>query len=87
VAAKARIDEHRTFLSLDTTAKIHTHTGATVTVTDELDDGWIYAGRSTMYVVIAFGWLLMAGAGLFWQKNTASWLLVAGLFWEKSTAG
>jgi hypothetical protein len=29
----------------------------------------------------------MAGAGLFWEKSTVSWLLVAGLFWEKSTAG
>jgi hypothetical protein len=29
----------------------------------------------------------MAGAGLFWEKSTAGWLLVAGLFWEKSTAG
>jgi hypothetical protein len=29
----------------------------------------------------------MAGAGLFWEKSTAGWLLVAGLVWEKSTAG
>jgi hypothetical protein len=29
----------------------------------------------------------MAGAGLFWEKSTAGWLLVAGLFWEKSTVG
>jgi hypothetical protein len=29
----------------------------------------------------------MAGAGLFWEKSTAGWLLVAGLFWEKNTAG
>jgi hypothetical protein len=28
----------------------------------------------------------MAGAGLFWEKSTAGWLLVAGLLWEKSTA-
>jgi hypothetical protein len=34
----------------------------------------------------SFGWWLMAGAGLFWEKSTAGWLLVAGLFWEKSTA-
>jgi hypothetical protein len=27
----------------------------------------------------------MAGAGLFWEKSTVGWLLVAGLFWEKST--
>jgi hypothetical protein len=32
-----------------------------------------------------FGWLV-AGAGLFWEKSTAGWLLVAGLFWEKSNA-
>jgi hypothetical protein len=25
----------------------------------------------------------MAGAGLFWEKSTAGWLLVAGLLWEK----
>jgi hypothetical protein len=35
----------------------------------------------------SFGWWLMAGADLFWEKSTTSWLLVAGLFWEKSTAG
>jgi hypothetical protein len=29
----------------------------------------------------------MAGAGLFWEKSTAGWLLVADLLWEKSTAG
>jgi hypothetical protein len=29
----------------------------------------------------------MAGAGLFWEKSTAGWLMVVGLFWEKSTAG
>jgi hypothetical protein len=33
------------------------------------------------------GWWLMAGAGSFWEKSTAGWLLVAGLLWEKSTAG
>jgi hypothetical protein len=33
------------------------------------------------------GWWLMAGAGFFWEKSTAGWLLVAGLLWEKSTAG
>jgi hypothetical protein len=31
-----------------------------------------------------FVWLV-AGAGLFWEKSTAGWLLMAGLFWEKST--
>jgi hypothetical protein len=35
----------------------------------------------------SFGWWLMAGAGLFWEKSTAGWLLVADLFWEKSTIG
>jgi hypothetical protein len=34
-----------------------------------------------------FGWWLMTSAGLFWEKSTAGWLLVAGLLWEKSTAG
>jgi hypothetical protein len=29
----------------------------------------------------------LAGAGLFWEKSTAGWLLVAGLLWEKSNAG
>jgi hypothetical protein len=32
-----------------------------------------------------FVWLV-AGAGLFWEKSTACWLLVVGLFREKSTA-
>jgi hypothetical protein len=31
------------------------------------------------------GWWLMTGAGLFWEKSTVGWLMVAGLFWEKST--
>jgi hypothetical protein len=35
----------------------------------------------------SFGWWLMAGAGLLWEKSTADWLMVAGLFWEKSTVG
>jgi hypothetical protein len=35
----------------------------------------------------SFGWWLMAGAGLFWEKSTASWLLVVDLLWEKSIAG
>jgi hypothetical protein len=39
------------------------------------------------YTACSFGWWLMAGAGLFWEKSTADWLLVAGLLWEKSTAG
>jgi hypothetical protein len=29
--------------------------------------------------VCSFGWWLMAGADLFREKSTASWLLVAGL--------
>jgi hypothetical protein len=33
----------------------------------------------------SFGWWLMAGADLFWEKSIAGWLLMAGLFWEKST--
>jgi hypothetical protein len=35
----------------------------------------------------SFGWLLVAGADLFWEKSTIGWLLVVGLFWEKSTVG
>jgi hypothetical protein len=35
----------------------------------------------------SFGWWLMAGADLFWEKSTVGWLMVAGLLWEKSTAG
>jgi hypothetical protein len=35
----------------------------------------------------SFGWWLMAGAGLFWEKSTVGWLLMTGLLWEKSTAG
>jgi hypothetical protein len=27
----------------------------------------------------SFGWWLMAGAGLFGEKSSAAWLLVAGL--------
>jgi hypothetical protein len=33
-----------------------------------------------------FVWLV-ADAGLFWEKSTADWLLVADLLWEKSAAG
>jgi hypothetical protein len=35
----------------------------------------------------SFGWWLMAGADLFWEKSTTGWLLAAGLLREKSTAG
>jgi hypothetical protein len=35
----------------------------------------------------SFGWWLMAGADLLWEKGTVGWLMVAGLFWEKSSAG
>jgi hypothetical protein len=31
------------------------------------------------------GWCLIVGAGLFWEKSTVDWLLMADLFWEKST--
>jgi hypothetical protein len=31
----------------------------------------------------SFGWWLMAGAGLFWEKSTVVWFLMADLFWEK----
>jgi hypothetical protein len=30
--------------------------------------------------LVADGWWLMTGAGLFGEKSTAGWLLVAGLF-------
>jgi hypothetical protein len=56
--------------------------------------GQVSIGRSHVlqdYTPVAtacsFGWWLMAGADLFWEKSTAGWLLMAGLFWEKSTAG
>jgi hypothetical protein len=39
------------------------------------------------FTACSFGWWLMAGAGLFWEKSTVGLLLVADLFWEKSTAG
>jgi hypothetical protein len=35
----------------------------------------------------SFGWWLMAGVDLLWEKSTVGWLLVADLFWDKSTAG
>jgi hypothetical protein len=35
----------------------------------------------------SFGWWLIVGADLFWEKSTAGWSLVAGLFWEKNTTG
>jgi hypothetical protein len=44
-------------------------------------------GSERMSTACSFGWCLMAGADLFWEKSTVGWLLVAGLFWEKSTAG
>jgi hypothetical protein len=34
-----------------------------------------------------FGWWLMAGAGLFWDKSTVGWLLMTDLLWKKSTDG
>jgi hypothetical protein len=36
------------------------------------------------YSACSFGWWLMAGAGLFWEKSTDGWLLVCC---ERSTAG
>jgi hypothetical protein len=49
---------------------------------------WSLVLTSTHFELTAcsFGWWLMAGADLFWEKSTAGWLLMAGLFWEKSTA-
>jgi hypothetical protein len=35
----------------------------------------------------SFDWWLVVDVGLFWDKRTAGWLLVAGLFWEKSIDG
>jgi hypothetical protein len=54
-------------------AHTHTHTGP--------------HNRRHKLTACSFGWWLMAGADLLWEKSTAGWLLVAGLFWEKSTAG
>jgi hypothetical protein len=55
-----------------TLVKIQNH-GQTL----DLHKGW--------FTAYSFGWLLVAGADLFWDKSTAGWLLVAGLFWDKST--
>jgi hypothetical protein len=38
---------------------------------------WIAASRK---LACSFGWLLMAGADLFYEESTAGWLHVAGLF-------
>jgi hypothetical protein len=35
---------------------------------------------SSLLTACSFGWWLMAGADLFWEKSTAGWLLMAGLF-------
>jgi hypothetical protein len=37
-------------------------------------------GAPTLNSACSFGWWLMAGAGLFREKNTVGWLLVADLF-------
>jgi hypothetical protein len=37
------------------------------------------------FLACSFGWWLMTGVDLFWEKSTAG--LVADLFWEKSTVG
>jgi hypothetical protein len=42
-------------------------------------------GATLKCAACSFGWWLMTGADLLWEKSTAGWLLVAGLFWEKST--
>jgi hypothetical protein len=39
------------------------------------------------YSVCSFGWWLVVGADLFWEKNNVGWLLVAVLFWEKNIVG
>jgi hypothetical protein len=43
--------------------------------------------RTDRSSVCLVGWWLMVGTGLFWDKSTAGWLLMAGLLWEKSTSG
>jgi hypothetical protein len=40
----------------------------------------VAGAASCQLTACSFGWWLMAGAGLFGEKNTAGWLLVAGLF-------
>jgi hypothetical protein len=37
-------------------------------------------GRSLATAACSVGWWLMTDAGLFWEKSTAGWLLVAGSF-------
>jgi hypothetical protein len=44
----------------------------------ETNEAW---AKSSLFV-----WLV-TDAGLFWEKGTAGWLLVAGLLWEKSSVG
>jgi hypothetical protein len=46
-----------------------------------------FLSHNTSLTACSFGWWLMAGTDLFWEKSTAGWLLVADLFWDKSTAG
>jgi hypothetical protein len=49
---------------------------------------WPHAGSSSTHeAACSVGWWLMADAGLFWEKSTVGWLLMADFFWEKSTAG
>jgi hypothetical protein len=36
----------------------------------------------TIIPTCSFGWWLMACANLFWEKNTAGWLLMTDLLWE-----
>jgi hypothetical protein len=78
---KMRILPHETSFSPATHCDISTH----VLINCELSTHDLTHLRA-FHSFSLFGWL-MAGAGLFWDKSTAGWLLVAGLFWEKSTVG
>jgi hypothetical protein len=49
--------------------------------------GWVNDWRLGGAKDCSFGWWLMVGVDLFWEKSIVGWLLMAGLFWEKSTAG
>jgi hypothetical protein len=46
-----------------------------------------FSQTTTNPTACSFGWWLMAGADLFWEKSTAGLLLVASFIWEKSTTG
>jgi hypothetical protein len=51
-----------------------------VTVNEEYSKRSNNNWSSKHYAACSFGWWLMAGAGLFREKSTADWLLVASLF-------